>query len=235
MSLTWYTWLEQGRGVRVSRELLASLADALALNRVELEHLFGLAGEQPPPEALRFLVPPEYVSLLDHLDPLPASMFNQRLDILAWNHSCEILFPHLGSIPSAQRNKLLLVFQPENRGFFPDWHEEARYAVALFRASAGARLAEPEFAGLVEQLLGCSSEFRELWERGDLVEPGPSWRVFHHRELGRVRLNHVKMQTFDGRNIIIVHQPEKGSAVERELVGRVAGRPARPASPRSAR
>ena len=224
MSLTWYTWLEQGRRVRVSRQLLSALAGALALNRAETEHLFGLAGEQAPPEALRFGVPPEYVSLLERLDPLPASMFNQRLDILAWNHSCEILFPHLGTIPSAQRNKLRLVFQPETRAFFPDWPDEAAYAVALFRASAGGRLAEPEFAGLVDELRAGSPEFRELWERGELADPGPSWRVFNHHELGRIRLSHVKMQTFDGHNTLIVHQPEKGSALERELAERVASR-----------
>jgi len=222
MSLTWYTWLEQGRRMRISRRLLHGLSDALLLNRAETEYLFRLAGEQPPSEVLDFRVPPEYLSLLEHLDPLPASMFNQRLDILACNHSGEILFPHLGGIPSARRNRLRLAFLPEARSLFPDWLEEAAYAVALFRASAGERLAEPEFAALVDELRSGSREFRELWERGDLAEPGPSWRVFHHPELGPIRLNHLKMQTLEGRNTIIVHQPEPGSTLERQLADRVA-------------
>ena len=50
---TWYTWLEQGRDVRPSNELLSALAEALRLDPTERRHLFVLydrrAPERPPP------------------------------------------------------------------------------------------------------------------------------------------------------------------------------------------
>src|ERR1700722_18013920 len=45
---TWYTWLEQGRDVRPSPQVLSALGDALRLGPVEQRHLFALANRQPP-------------------------------------------------------------------------------------------------------------------------------------------------------------------------------------------
>src|SRR3954471_9852062 len=48
VSVTWYTWLEQARDIRVSRQVLGSLSRALGLDPVERAHLYRLAGEVPP-------------------------------------------------------------------------------------------------------------------------------------------------------------------------------------------
>src|SRR6202789_2989049 len=45
---TWYTWLEQGRDVRPSNEVLAALGKALKLDPAEKRHLFILAGRPAP-------------------------------------------------------------------------------------------------------------------------------------------------------------------------------------------
>ena len=50
ISVDWYTWLEQGRPITVSTQLLESLVYALHLNANEREHLFFLAHQQPPPK-----------------------------------------------------------------------------------------------------------------------------------------------------------------------------------------
>src|SRR5262249_14413650 len=47
---TWYTWLEQGRDVRASLDVLEALARALRLTNAERIHLVLLGrGEEPPP------------------------------------------------------------------------------------------------------------------------------------------------------------------------------------------
>src|SRR5271165_1033061 len=43
VGVTWYTWLEQGRDMRPSVEVLDALADALRLDSAERRHLFVLA------------------------------------------------------------------------------------------------------------------------------------------------------------------------------------------------
>src|SRR5690349_20257514 len=48
MSTDHYTRLEQARGSRPSRQMLAAVARALRLTGDERDHLFHLAGEEPP-------------------------------------------------------------------------------------------------------------------------------------------------------------------------------------------
>jgi predicted transcriptional regulator len=49
VSLDWYTWLEQGRPIHPSTEVLENLVRALHLDENERKHLFFLAQQQPPP------------------------------------------------------------------------------------------------------------------------------------------------------------------------------------------
>ncbi|HEX2619109.1 MAG TPA: helix-turn-helix transcriptional regulator, partial [Phototrophicaceae bacterium] len=48
ISVDWYTWLEQGRDIRVSEQVLISLARALQLNPSETRHLLMLGQEHLP-------------------------------------------------------------------------------------------------------------------------------------------------------------------------------------------
>ena len=48
LSVTWYTWLEQGRDVSASPQALARLAGALQLTPAERAYLFELAGRLDP-------------------------------------------------------------------------------------------------------------------------------------------------------------------------------------------
>src|SRR5689334_18232147 len=71
---TWYTWLEQGRDVRASLEVLEAISRALRLTPAERSHLILLGrGEQAkpctaPPEE----VPPTLRRLVENLGPGPA-------------------------------------------------------------------------------------------------------------------------------------------------------------------
>src|SRR3954447_24556638 len=49
VSPEWYTWLEQGRDMNVSVQLLESLTRVLQLDANERAHLFLLVLRQPPP------------------------------------------------------------------------------------------------------------------------------------------------------------------------------------------
>src|SRR6478736_6555626 len=44
IGVTWYTWLEQGRDINVSTQVLDAIATALRFDRQERSHLFRLAG-----------------------------------------------------------------------------------------------------------------------------------------------------------------------------------------------
>lgn len=48
ISVTWYTWLEQGRGGAPSADVLERISAALMLTDVEREHMFLLGLGRPP-------------------------------------------------------------------------------------------------------------------------------------------------------------------------------------------
>jgi len=59
VSVDWYTWLEQGRSITPSTQVLERLVQTLRLDAHERTHLFLLAQQQPPPA---LLLEPEIVS-----------------------------------------------------------------------------------------------------------------------------------------------------------------------------
>src|SRR5438874_11996969 len=66
VGLTWYTWLEQGRDIRVSPEVLTAIARALQLEPAERAHLFRLAGHMPPaPESAADIISARLRRVLD--------------------------------------------------------------------------------------------------------------------------------------------------------------------------
>src|SRR6185369_16237882 len=91
---TWYTWLEQGRNVQPSPEVLAALAKALRLDHAERNHIFVLNNRAiPEPVA----TDPEHVGpplrrILERLTTQPAYVLGRRWDILAWNRAATVMF-----------------------------------------------------------------------------------------------------------------------------------------------
>src|SRR5690348_12579225 len=88
---SWYVWLEQGRNVRPSVQVLESLAQALKLTPNERRHLFLLAGQALPPHMspTKECVSPVLQQMLDDLNPIPAYVMGRRWDYLAWNQAAE--------------------------------------------------------------------------------------------------------------------------------------------------
>ena len=79
VSVTWYTWLEQGRDITVSSQVLNTVARALRMNPTERAHLFMLARQPlvpalPPADKM----PPALQRVLDSLNPNPAYLTGRR-------------------------------------------------------------------------------------------------------------------------------------------------------------
>ncbi|HEX4189223.1 MAG TPA: helix-turn-helix transcriptional regulator, partial [Solirubrobacteraceae bacterium] len=152
---TWYTWLEQGRDVRASLDVLEALSRALRLNQAERNHLILLGrGESAPPcrnPAER--VSPTLRRLIENLGPNPAFILGRRWDYLAWNDAGVALLGDLGAIPRAARNHAWLTFtDPARREMFTDWERSSRVLVAKFRADSARHIGDPEFESLIEAL-----------------------------------------------------------------------------------
>ena len=169
VGLTWYTWFEQGRDIKVSTHFLDRVALALALEPAERLHLFALAQQSPPPLSATDAPPVSDVvrTVLESL-PNPAYVRTPRWDVVAWNAAAEAVFA-FSTQPPEQRNSLWSVFaNPTFRGMMPDWEPDVRAMLAKFRLDHGRAADDPAFARLVGDLSAASPDFRRWWALQDV-------------------------------------------------------------------
>ena len=174
VGLTWYTWLEQGREISVSQDLLLRISKILKLDDAECCHLFLLAQQRPPPIEARHApgVSPLVQQMMDELERRPAYVTNLRWDVVAWNAAAGRLFGFERN-GGAGVNLLRLIFtEPELRRRMARWREEAPRLLAGFRCDLAVAPQDPTMLALVEDLKKRSPDFR-LWWDGPLA-PNPS-------------------------------------------------------------
>ncbi|WP_006241718.1 helix-turn-helix transcriptional regulator [Mycolicibacterium tusciae] len=210
VSITWYTWLEQGRDVTPSRQVLDSLARTLRLSHTEHAYLLALAGygvPHPTPDPSPDTVPADVARLLEAFADFPAMAVTTDWTVLAWNAAYAAVYPNIAKVAVADRNFLWLLFtDPFLRTLIPDWELTGMYNVASFRAEAGTRLDEPPFADLVGRLLRTSDAFRSAWESFDIDTMPSRERHFRHPEVGDLHMEqhilapsdhpHLRLVTF---------------------------------------
>ena len=201
VGVTWYTWLEQGREVHASAEVLAAVADALRLDAAERHHLFVLS-ERPPPAAKpseREIVEPSVQRMLDSLAGQPAYVTGRRWDVLAWNRAAVTVFGDYGKLEGDERNLMHLVFaNARYRRLLVDWEEVARVSLAMFRADSARYAGNAEFERLVERLLRESVEFRTWWPKHEVVSRLSSTKRIRHPRRGSMTFEYCTFAITDG-------------------------------------
>jgi transcriptional regulator with XRE-family HTH domain len=217
---TWYTWLEQGRDVRASMEVLEAISTALRMNPAERTHLVLLGrGEEPPPCRQRAeQVSPTLRRLVENLGPNPAYILGRRWDYLAWNPAACALFGDFGAIPDHTRNHLWLMFMdPLRREMFDDWEETSRLAVAKFRSDSARNLGDPTFEELEQALRKSSPEFCRAWKRHEVARQGEGRKQIQHPTAGRMVFEHAvfhPVEASEQRLILYSPLPEHGTAAK---------------------
>jgi len=186
VGVTWYTWLEQGREINVSTQVLDAVATTLRLDRAERWHMYRLAEATPlRAGSERGPVPAEVREIVNSLDPLPATLTNGRFDILVSNAAHEDLFWEWHSLPCVHKNTLwCCVTEPTARDKFPQYDEEVPYLVARMRAAYARHVGDPDWEEDIRRLCGMSREFADLWARHEVAEPEPRVRTFIHAVAG---------------------------------------------------
>lgn len=228
MSVDYYTRLEQSRGPRPSRQMLTALARALRLTAVESDHLFHLAGEEPPRrETTSAHVRPGLLLILDRLHDTPAQVVNDCGEVLAQNAMARALIGDVMSRPRRERNLARLYFlDPAARSLFPqeDLAGHARAHVASLRAVAAARPDDPEPAALVAELRSSSEEFARLWEEHEVSQRNRATKRFLHPVVGLLELDCEVMVSHEHHHLLVVHSARPGTeAYERLQLLRVVG------------
>jgi len=192
ISVTWYTWIEQGREVSVSPAVWARIASVLQLARAERAYLFELA-ECADPQHPREDAGGAPGLLRECVDVIaaPAYVLDRAWNVRAFNAPMRALFDDWPA-RDPQPNLLRYIFlDPAARALVVDWEQRARRVVAEFRADAGAHLDEPDVTALVEALQRDSALFQHWWTRHAVVEREGGLREFQHPRQGRVGFQQI--------------------------------------------
>ncbi|HJU46827.1 MAG TPA: helix-turn-helix transcriptional regulator, partial [Gaiellaceae bacterium] len=195
VGVTWYTWLEQGRDIHPSAQVLDAIARTLQFDSHEHAHLFTLAGVAATTIVDECLSLCSTVQpLLDQLEPYPACVVTARLDLLAYNRAYGSFFADLDTIPIEDRNLLWLSFtNPRWRAVIVDWDDAAARMVAEYRAAMAEHLDEPAWKTLVARLHRASPEFAAVWERHDVQGVESRTKRTMHPTLGLLSLDYTNL------------------------------------------
>jgi transcriptional regulator with XRE-family HTH domain len=191
VSVTWYTWLEQGRDIQVSADVLERISTTLRMSPDEREYLFALVQHRPaPPVASRTnQVTPSMTRMLDALG-VPALIMTARWDVMAWNDLMRKIFRDYGQIPLERRNliRILLMDDVAYQRDAAAYEAMARRILAKFRVDYSQTPGDPAFEELIEELNEGCPIFRRLWGRAEVV--GRAEAVANHPVLGGLTFEH---------------------------------------------
>jgi PAS domain-containing protein len=183
VGITWYTWLEQGRPIKMAAGTLARVSSALRLDPAESEYLGKLVQSLgKAPRSWDRVVSERVRTLVDSYSEGYAFVTDPCWDVLTWNKRFASLFGLNGETAELERNGLWIMFTNARvRRLFPDWEEIARRMVAIFRVEHAEFGAHPGFAAIVAELSARSTEFATMWSHVEVFSP-MAWSVGQLRD-----------------------------------------------------
>ncbi|HUN31177.1 MAG TPA: helix-turn-helix transcriptional regulator [Trebonia sp.] len=192
VGVTWYTWLEQGRPINASSQVLDSIARTLKLDAVERAHLFRLAdvpGTDQLGTCIECSLPDHVQDVLDAFAAVPASVVNERFDLLAWNDMYATIYPKLVSAPVSERNTLLITLtQPDCCNPVGSSEIVCDTMIGQLRAAYGRHVGDPAWTHFIRGLEAISPAFAKAWAAHDVAQPKTWVKAFRHPGVGLVRV-----------------------------------------------
>jgi transcriptional regulator with XRE-family HTH domain len=218
IGITWYTWLEQGRDIQVSSQVLESLSRVLMLNEDEIRHLYTLANQNSPVDIPPYHhdVNPMLQRILDSLSLSPSMIFDTRWNIISWNRVAELVLLDFGEIDIVQRNYIWLVFTNfKFKEIFDNWEKQAQGLVARFRAECSKYIEDPWVTQFVQKLKNESEEFDKWWSMHDVENEKGNHKIFNHPTAGKLIFEHTSFFVADNMNLkLFINSPAPDTDTE---------------------
>jgi hypothetical protein len=192
IGLTWYTWLEQGRDIHVSTDLLQRLTRALRLSPHDAAYLFSLAGQPVTP------IPREKPSLIEGLQTVldgyawgPALAIDGVGTTLAFNLVGDFVYRFSGyDGPWGDNIFWRLFMDPYRRKMYVDWLDFALYTVGLMRGLYASRKDDLAYHEMVDDLCRSRPDFHRMWNQS--AQQGTSSFAPNHLRLQVPALGELK-------------------------------------------
>jgi transcriptional regulator with XRE-family HTH domain len=210
VGVSWYQWLEQGRDITVSSQVLEAIGGVLRLTEPEQQHLYALAGLTPPP--LRATPAGDRAHcctalkrMIDAWLPSPGHIVDKYWNITAMNTSAQLVF----GFQDVGSNCLVDFFEKRlyERGY-PDPEDTTRRVAAQYRAEMTNHPGDPVYAGIIERLLRSSPRFAETWNLHEVQAPGTNQKVYQHPQAGELHFESTQLRVPEWPDLtVVMHTP----------------------------
>ncbi|MEU8175146.1 helix-turn-helix domain-containing protein [Microbispora hainanensis] len=237
VSVDYVVRLEQGRATTPSAQVAAALARALHLDAAERDHLYRLAGLQPPSDGMiSDHVPPGMQRVLTRLGDAPVAVFAADWRLLWWNRSWAALLGDPSVLAPEERNLVRSRFPvPSDGGRLAAWpvvseNAEAtdRAIVADLRRASGRYSQDARLSGLIRRTLDGNPRFARLWHSGAVGRHAEERKTIRHPVIGDITVDCDVLADPDNDLKIVTYTAVPGSEDETKLdLARVAGVTAR--------
>jgi len=208
---SWYQWLEQGRDITVSAQVLDSIARVLRLDEPELRHLYALAGLNPPPPDCGPAKPVDdaLIRIVEAWMPKPGHLIDRYWNSVVSNRAADLTL----GVGEPDANCLKLFFLNDlYRHRRADWEAVAPRVVATYRSEMTARPNDPGYQWIVDELVQQSPEFAELWSRQDVQDTGVNIKAVTHPAVGDMFFESTLLSVADRPDLrIALHNPREGT------------------------
>lgn len=222
VGVTWYTWLEQGRDIHPSPEILTALAHALRLDRAGSEYLHRLAGWPPPAVEPGRDVPETLTRLMHAQSPAPALIIDAAWNLLAWNAAAEALYRYSEHAP-ADRNAAWIFFASNDiRAETVDWERHARRILGELREGF-ARTGDGRVEALLTRLRDAFPDAAAWLDDHEVTHRGAGiTAVVRHPGAGELHLDQIVLHSAEAPELdLIVKLPVPGTGTGERLRGLV--------------
>ena len=217
VGVSWYTWLEQGREINVSPEVLNAISRVLRLSEPEKAHLYVLAGLNPPPPNGKNdnAVSPELRQLIDSWNPRPAVLQDRYWNLPAINDAAKLVFGYTDT----DTNCFVAFFtNPRYRTMHTHWATVAPQVVAAYRRDAARFPDDLEFARVIDQLSAVSPEFVDLWSRHEVDSHVQAVKAVEHPDAGELVFDTTTLDVSDRPDLsLVLYNPRPGTHTQARI------------------
>jgi transcriptional regulator with XRE-family HTH domain len=217
VSVTWYSWLEQGRADGVSLEVLNSLATVLDLTCDEHNYLLRLSGFGSI-HPINTDVPQSAQFMLEHMR-FPAYIMNYCWDVLFWNAYTTQVFGDFSTLLGSDRNMMSYMFTSSRAKLQTvDWAVYAERMVAQLHADYARYIDDAMLNHLIAHWCQISHSFAHLWQQHPVQERRETIKSIEHPVAGTLTFLQTTLHWIDNPKLrLVTFTPTPDSDTERRL------------------
>ena len=221
MSTDYYSRIEQERGPQPSEQMIASIAQGLHLSLDERDHVFRLAGHNPPTRGgASEHITPGLLRIFDRLHDTPAEIVTELGETLLQTPLGVALTGDTASLTGPSRSigyrwfadpTFRLRYDPDEHAFLSRMFASGLREIATVRGPASRA------AHLADLLNESSEEFRTVWGAQEIGIRPQETKRFVHPEVGLLELTCQRLVDPDQGHFLLVYTAIPGSESHERL------------------